>query len=307
MKRHHYIIIFLAGLLLCACENATETTGEQRVALRVTSSIRRPIVVTRAADSHWDDNDKIGLFATVYNTQTIFKDDAGTTCSNLCYTFDDVEYETYGTDYKIFSGKEIFMPNAPNAIDIYAYYPYKASTIPTGIDIDLTDQTKIVDLMTAEKPHLNKSNSDTRLLFEHKLVKLRFNLKAGSELLSDEISNAFANDHLSVKIDKQYKKGTYSLYTKIISTTGDPNDMEAMLSTTTEGYEKTYDLTVLPYDGGEDRTVSIIIGTTDHPTNTFTFTIDSDTKFESGHMYVYNVTVNATSIRVDKDEFAEQW
>jgi hypothetical protein len=296
----------MAVLLLCACDNATERPGEERVALRIFSSIKQPTVVTRAAESHWDDHDQIGLFATTYNTQTVFVDDAGTTCSNLLYTFDDGDnYETYGRDYRLFSGKEIFMPNAPNAIDIYAYYPYKAGTVPTGIDIDLTDQTKIVDLMTARKTYLNKSNSDTKLLFEHKLVKVRFNLKAGDELLSNEISQAYDNDHLSVKINKQYHKANYNLFTDAMAVNTE-GIIEAIEDpATTEGYEKSYQMTVLPYSGSEVRTVSIRVGTTDHPDNTFTFTIDEN--FVSGVKYVYSVIVDATSIRVKENEFAEQW
>lgn len=308
-KRHRHSIILMAALLCGACTNDAGQAGEERVPLRIVSSIRQPLVVTRAVNSAWEENDQIGLFATVYNTQTIFTDDGGTICRNIPYTFADGEdYETYGVDYKVFDGKEIFMPSAPSAIDLYAYYPYSESVNPTAIAIDLSDPSKIVDLMTATRSHLNKSNSNTKLLFEHELVKLQFNLKAGKELLSTEISSAFDKDKLSVKINKQYQGATYNLYTDIITPTGAKGDMTASLSaTTTEGYDKSFEMTVLPDAGGEDRTVSIIIGTTDHPTNTFAFTIDSASKFESGHKYVYNVTVNATSIQVNEKEFAEQW
>jgi len=300
-----------AALLLTACsqDDDDQASGESsRVALRIVSGIRIE-GYTRAVDSRWEDDDRIGLFATTNPTTTIFTDEIGTVCSNLPYLFSDTEYETStpSTTYRAFTGKEIYLPQT--GVDVYAYYPYTATKTdgltpvdPTALQIDLSDQSSQnrIDLMRADPvANLSRSNSVAQLLFRHELVKLQFNVKRGDDMLEGEITS-YPADKFKVTVSGN-TTAMYNVFTGVFSGAANPNTIEAVrMGSPATGFELSLEALVLPTDAALG-TVTITIGTT---TNTFNAT-DELTK---GNKYIYNITLTATSIEVDKDKFtSEQW
>lgn len=317
--RKRYFITILAVGLLTACSNDgdTPTQSDEQVPLRIESSIGLlGTGVTRASETHWDAADKIGVYVMVHNsTSEVFTDVTNTEGVNLPFTYadvdDDAHKETYpesGTTYRPFSGSVIYLPKT-GSVDVYGYYPYSAAaTNANAIPVSVSNQTSqaAIDFMTADRSagqvnDLTRSKSTAKLLFNHRLVKLVFNLKPGTDMLEGELTNA------TLTLDKQPVKATYNLITDGIDMTAGTSILTAVNSASAppDGYKKTLELIVLPNGTNNlaaDRTVTITFGST-----TNTFTIADTTSFAAGKKYTYNVTVNATSITVDKDKFTDQW
>ena len=307
------------GLLTsCSKDESEKGRNDERVPLNIVASIDLPIEIsTRAVETRWEDGDKIGVFVTVRNSQTIFEDN-GKKGENLPYTFDDgTNYETYGNTYRLFTpnADKIYLSSTP--VDVYGYYPYKAKKKdntteldPKFVEIDVSNQSsqKAIDFMRARTGNVSNSNISIALLFEHRLVKLVFNLKQGEGLLVDELRDATS---LSMEIDNQPITATYNIYTDAFITSPGYNIIAPVrTSSAPTGYVRTFEAIVLPNGANNPtsaRTVTITFfrNTKDQIVNTFT--IPTSTYFTSGYKYEYNVTVNATSLQVDPLKYTEQW
>ena len=298
MKKILYIWLVL--LVACSSDNNEQTPAGsgQRVPLEIVASIDvQAEAATRAAETAWEAGDKIGVFMVTDNLWNIYKDDDNTEGKNMPYTFNDgTNYETYGTTYRLFSpnSKKIYLSD--ENVDVYGYYPY-AATIQ-----------KALDLMRARTGNVNNERASIELLFQHRLSKLVFNLKQGEGMLEDELKDA---SYLGMVLKNQYTKATYNIYTDEFSSPAERQDIIPVRATSAPtGYVRSYEAIVLPNVAGNtaaDRTVSITFyrKTKDQITNTFK--IPGSTYFQPGYKYVFNVTVNATTITVDPTKFTEQW
>jgi len=318
-KRLFYILTCVVLLVACSKDDdgktSQATTGnDERVPLEIAANIGTQAEgTTRAAETHWDEGDQIGVYVQKKDG-TIFVDDASTAGENLLYTFGDgTNYETYGTTYRLFAAsKKIYLSSDP--VDVYGYYPYNASESldPTAIPINVSDQSDqtAIDFMRAKKGNVSNSNVSIELMFYHRLVKLVFNLKQGEGLLPDELADA---TYLGMTINNQPFNATYNAYTDAFTfTQGASNNtiIPVRAASATTGYVRTFEAIVLPNGANNlaaDRTVTITFYRKSDDTIVNTFKISGATTFVSGNKYTYNVTVNATSIEVDTTVFTEQW
>ena len=315
-KRLFYILTSMTLLVACNKddENQSTTGNDKRVSLEIAANIGMQAEgTTRAAETHWDEGDQIGVYVQKKDG-TIFVDDASTAGENLLYTFNDgTNYETNGSTYRLFApSKKIYISSDP--VDVYGYYPYNASASldPTAIPVSVEDQSsqERIDFMRAKKTNVNNGNVSIELLFYHRLVKLVFNLKQGEGLLPDELADA---TYLGVTISNQPYEATYNVYTDAFTfTQGHSNNIiyPVRAASATTGYVRTFEAIVLPNGPNNlqvDRTVTITFYRKSEDTIVNTFKISGATTFVSGNKYTYNVTVNATSIEVDPLKFAEQW
>ena len=322
MKRLIYILMSIGLLTACSSDDneKSTTTSNKRVALNIIAGIeRQPQGITRATETSWETDDNIGVYMTGYKTYSIFTDGDGTRAENLEYTFGDgTNYETWVANdhvYRLFSpsSKKIYLSST--TIDVFGYYPYKPSlTNPREYQIDLSsqDNQKALDFMTAKHENANNAAETIQLLFHHRLTKLVFNLRQGEGLLAGELKKSTISPFT---IDHQPTTATYNIYTSGLTipsgnydgSTITPKKMDAVAT----GYDLTYEAVILPNNDDNratNRTVTITFYTNEDDKITNTFTIDSDTHFEEGCKYVYNVTVNAMSITVDTEEtFTDQW
>lgn len=309
--------------LFTACnsdEDRTPADSDGRVPLRIAAGIDgTPLALTRAVETAWEANDQIGVFMTARNNaSTLYADADGTEGDNMKYTFDDgANYETYGNTYRLFTpnSKKIYLSSDP--VDVYGYYPYAATKRdgttaldPTAIEIDVSSQTsqKAIDLMRARTGNVNNEDAAIELLFQHRLVKLEFNLKQGEGLLPEELKDA---SYLGMTIGGQPVTATYNIYTDAFTIeAGNHTITPVRASSAPTGYVRTFEAIVLPNgvnNPAESRTVTITFYQKEKDIITNTFTISSGTYFNPGYKYVYNVTVNATSIQVSSDKYTEQW
>lgn len=315
-KRLFYILTSMTLLVACNKddENQSTTGNDKRVSLEIAANIGMQAEgTTRAAETHWDEGDQIGVYVQKKDG-TIFVDDASTAGENLLYTFNDgTNYETNGSTYRLFApSKKIYISSDP--VDVYGYYPYNASASldPTAIPVSVEDQSsqERIDFMRAKKANVSNGNVSIELLFYHRLVKLVFNLKQGEGLLPDELADA---TYLGVTISNQPYEATYNVYTDAFTfTQGHSNNIiyPVRAASATTGYVRTFEAIVLPNGPNNlqvDRTVTITFYRKSEDTIVNTFKIPTATNFVSGNKYTFNVTVNATSIDVDPLKFAEQW
>lgn len=315
-KRLFYILTSMTLLVACNKDDESQSTtgNDKRVSLEIAANIgMQAEETTRAAETHWDEGDQIGVYVQKKDG-TIFVDDASTAGENLLYTFNDgTNYETNGSTYRLFApSKKIYISSDP--VDVYGYYPYNASASldPTAIPISVEDQSsqERIDFMRARKNNVSNGNVSIELLFYHRLVKLVFNLKQGEGLLPDELADA---TYLGVTISNQPYEATYNVYTDAFTfTQGHSNNIiyPVRAASATTGYVRTFEAIVLPNGPNNlqvDRTVTITFYRKSEDTIVNTFKIPTATNFVSGNKYTFNVTVNATSIDVDPLKFAEQW
>lgn len=313
-------------MLLAACSSDSDpavTNDGRRVPLQVTGYIAyTPLGITRAHDTSWEADDKIGLYALPHdNTETPIEDG-----SNVCYlsgspgeTYDDGNYS-----YKPFTTTTPIILSSKDAIDVYSYYPYSAKKKdgttyldPKAIEIDVSTQNqKSIDLMTTGKveyttyegnTRINCDNPMCQLRFQHRLTKLVFNL---------DLSEMGTIGEIELTIGSQRTTATYDIYHSELSCTGDANKTVSAVETETDGYNKTFEAIVLPNNASSnpaiDRTVSIVV---DKRSYTFTIAasgVDSSNKvvtssFTSGNKYVYNVKVYPFTIEVNPQNYTEQW
>ena len=315
------ILIFLTiALLLAACSNDNDpaaTNEEGRIPLQVTGYISNfHLGVTRAADSHWEEGDEIGIYAVNSGDQpTNLQSDqhAPFKLRNGGTGETDNHNDTY--NFKVFfSNSPVYLPEDGSSIDVYGYYPYNATyTNPQDIPVDVSMQNpqKNIDLMTTGivsrttingDTRINKLNPSCQLLFHHRLTKLVFNLKPGEDFTNKDIEGA-----TSLTISNQRTEGTYNIYNNEFTYIGDADQKIFAVTAeyVAENYVKTFEAIVLPNattSPAVDRKVTIVVDG-----RSYTFTISSATSFDAGTKYTYNVTVYPFTVIVDPDKYTEQW
>lgn len=310
--------MMMAMGLVAGCssnQDEPETADNRKTELRIVAGIDMQAEAqarskTRAVETAWEENDKIGVYITGRNNTTIYEE-GGVTAANLEYTFDDgTNYETYGNTYRLFTPTtRIYLPSS--SVDLYGYYPYTSAEVePTAFPIDVSIQTsqKAIDFMRAKTGNVSNENTRVEMLFYHRLVKLVFNLKQGEGLLPDELKDATS---LTMKIGGQPVEATYNIYTDAFIIEPSSNDIiPVRASSAPTGYVRTFEAIVLPNGGNNPagpRTVTITFYRKKEDTIVNTFIIPEATYFTSGYKYTFNVTVNATSIQVDPLKYTEQW
>ena len=312
----HLLSILLGASLLAACssdEGVAPADADGRVPLRIVAGIEPQVEgATRAVETAWEAGDAIGVYMTIHNLTTPFTSD-NREAKNLQYTFDDgTNYETSGNTYRLFTPQSGKMYLTEQSVDVYGYYPYDdaADLDPTAIPVDVSVQTsqKAIDFMRARTGNVNNNNASIELMFHHRLTKLVFNLRQGEGLLEKELNDA---TYLGVTIDHQSVSATYNIYSDAIIVAPDNKVINTVRATAAPtGYVRTFEAIVLPNgpsNPATPRTVTITFYRKSDDTIVNTFTIGSGTYFNAGYKYVYNVTVNATSIQVDTQKYTEQW
>ncbi len=315
--RQRITILLTLVLTLTACSSDDERSQRERlVEMDVVASIDHRH--TRAAETAWEEGDKIGVYITNTGTQTINTET--TEGANLEYTFDDgTKYETNGNTYRLFSpsAKKFYLSST--LVDVYGYYPYSErrsngidAMVPTAVEVDVSDQSdqSAIDLMRACTPSINNNKASVELLFEHRMTKLVFNLKQSDAMLDDELDNA---TFLGVKLDNQPLAATYNIYQDVFLIPSNASVITAVeMEMPALGYDKSFEAIVFPnyttQNAPTDRTVTVTYNHGDDDVVINTFTIDSDVSFKSGYKYTFNVTFNATSVVVDADDkYTVQW
>lgn len=266
--------VMLAALMMAGCSNEVEeqVMDSRRVPLQINGDIN--MLMTRAADDHWDDNDAIGVY--MVNAENSIVGDV----SNYRYVVIDKDNGNFSPDGET---NTAYFPESGDAVNVVAYYP-QGNVVENKLSLDLANQNEQprIDLMSAKAEGASKSNPIINLGFKHRLTKLFFEIEG--DVNTDGIYAAIGNQYTDIQYD--------ILSDKLLVAEGSEKEEIVMKYWNLDNYRFT-EAIVLPNDennSAEDRKLTFKLNE-----KIFNATIGSDTKFEAGKKYTYKVKFETTS------------
>lgn len=266
--------VMLAALMLAGCSNEVDeqVMDSKRVPLQINGDIN--MLMTRAADDHWDEKDAIGVYMVSAENSIV----GGV--SNYRYVVIDKDNGNFSPDGE---ANTAYFPERDDVVNVVAYYP-QGNVVENKLSLDLANQDEQprIDLMSAKAEGASKSNPTINLGFKHRLTKLFF-----------EIVGDVNIDDISAAIDNQYTDIQYDILNdKLSIAEGDTKKGIVMKNWDLgNGYRFT-EAIVLPNEEGnaaEDRKLTFKLNE-----KIFNATISNSTTFEAGKKYTYKVKFETT-------------
>lgn len=265
--------VMLAALMMAGCSNEVEeqVMDSRRVPLQINGDIN--MLMTRAADGHWDDNDAIGVY--MVNADNSIVDEV----SNYRY---EVLDKVSGSFSPAGENNTAYFPENGDAVNVVAYYP-QGEVVDNKLSLDLANQGEQprIDLMSANAEGASKSNPTINLEFKHRLTKLFFEIEG--DVNTDGIYAAIGNQYTDIQYD--------ILNDKLLIADGSGKKDIVMKYWNLENYRFT-EAIVLPNDENNsavDRELTFQLNE-----KIFKATISNSTTFEAGKKYTYKVKFETT-------------
>lgn len=266
--------VMLAALMMAGCSNEVEeqVMDSRRVPLQINGDIN--MLMTRAADDHWDDNDAIGVYM-VNAENSIVRN-----VSNYRYTV--VTGGQNGTFIPADENNTAYFPEDGTAVNVVAYYP-QGNVVENKLSLDLANQGEQpkIDLMSAKAENASKSSPTVNLGFKHRLTKLFFEIEG--DVNTDGIYAAIGNQYTDIQYD--------ILSDKLLVAEGSEKEEIVMKYWNLDNYRFT-EAIVLPNDENNsavDRKLTFRLNE-----KIFNATISNTTTFEAGKKYTYKVKFETT-------------
>ena len=265
--------VMLAALMMAGCSNEVEeqVMDSRRVPLQINGDIN--MLMTRAADDHWDDNDAIGVYMVNAEKNSIVGG-----VSNYRYTV--VKGGQDCTFNPADENNTAYFPDDGTAVNVVAYYP-QGDVVENKLSLDLANQDNQpkIDLMSAKAENASKSSPTVNLRFKHRLTKLFF-----------KIEGDVNTDGINATISNQYTKIQYDILNdKLLIAEGSEKENIVMKY---EGTNRFVEAIVLPNgenNRAEDRQLTFQLNG-----KIFKATIGGDTEFKAGKKYIYKVKFDQT-------------
>lgn len=270
--------VMLAALMMAGCSNEVEeqVMDSRRVPLQINGDIN--MLMTRAADDHWDNDDAIGVYMVNGENNSIVGN-----VSNYRYTV--VTGGQNGTFIPADENNTAYFPEDGTAVNVVAYYP-QGDVVENKLSLDLANQDNQpkIDLMSAKAENASKSSPTVNLGFKHRLTKLFF-----------KIEGDVNTDGINATISNQYTKIQYDILNdKLLIADGSEKENIVMRYWNLDkGTNRFVEAIVLPNDENNsavDRQLTFQLNE-----KIFKATINNSTKFEAGKKYTYNVKFATTS------------
>lgn len=265
--------VMLAALMMAGCSNEVEeqVMDSRRVPLQINGDIN--MLMTRAADDHWDEKDAIGVYM-VTAENSIVGD-----VSNYRYVVIDKDNGNFSPDGET---NTAYFPESGDAVNVVAYYP-QGNVVENKLSLDLANQNEQprIDLMSAKAEGASKSNPIINLGFKHRLTKLFFEIEG--DVNTDGIYAAIGNQYTDIQYD--------ILSDKLLVAEGSEKEEIVMKYWNLDNYRFT-EAIVLPNDennSAEDRKLTFKLNE-----KIFNATISNSTTFEAGKKYTYKVKFETT-------------
>lgn len=265
--------VMLAALMMAGCSNEVEeqVMDSRRVPLQINGDIN--MLMTRAADGHWDENDAIGVY--MVNADNSIVDEV----SNYRY---EVLDKVSGSFSPAGENNTAYFPENGDAVNVVAYYP-QGEVVDNKLSLDLANQGEQprIDLMSANAEGASKSNPTINLEFKHRLTKLFF-------VIEGDVNT----DGIEATISDQYTKIQYDILNdKLLVAEGSEKEEIVMKYWNLDNYRFT-EAIVLPNDENNsvvDRKLTFRLNE-----KIFNATISNTTTFEAGKKYTYKVKFETT-------------
>ena len=267
MKKNKCFVM-LAALMMAGCSNEVEeqVMDSRRVPLQINGDIN--MLMTRAADDHWDANDAIGVY--MVNAKNGIVDNV----SNYRY----VTGEGNGSFSPDGAGNTAYFPEGGEAVNVVAYYP-QGNVVDNKLSLDLANQSEQprIDLMSAKAEGASKNDPTIKLEFKHRLTKLFF-----------EIEGNVNTDGIEATISNQYTKIQYDILNDKLSIADGDTKKEIAMKYWNSNNSRFTEAIVLPNDENNsavDRQLTFKLNG-----KTFSAKISDATTFVAGKKYTYKVT-----------------
>ena len=265
--------VMLAALMMAGCSNEVEeqVMDSRRVPLQINGDIN--MLMTRAADDHWDANDAIGVYMVSADNSIV----GGV--SNYRYVVIDKDNGNFSPDGET---NTAYFPESDDVVNVVAYYP-QGNVVENKLSLDLANQDEQprIDLMSAKAEGASKSNPTINLGFKHRLTKLFFEIEG--DVNTDGIYAAIGNQYTDIQYD--------ILNDELLIADGSEKKEIVMKYWNLDNYRFT-EAIVLPNEGNnsaEDRKLTFQLNE-----KIFDATISNSTKFEAGKKYTYKVKFETT-------------
>lgn len=265
--------VMLAALMLAGCSNEIDeqVMDSKRVPLQINGDIN--MLMTRAADDHWDDNDAIGVYMVTADNRIVGN------VSNYRYTV--VKGGQNGTFIPADENNTAYFPESVDAVNVVAYYP-QGEVVDNKLSLDLANQDNQpkIDLMSAKAENASKSSPTVNLGFKHRLTKLFF-----------KIEGDVNTDGINATISNQYTKIQYDILNDKLLI-ADENKQEIAMKYWNSNNSRFTEAIVLPNgenNRAEDRQLTFQLNG-----KIFKATIGGDTEFKAGKKYIYKVKFDQT-------------
>lgn len=267
--------VMLAALMLAGCSNEIDeqVMDSKRVPLQINGDIN--MLMTRAADDHWDKNDAIGVYM-VTAENSIVGD-----VSNYRYVVIDENNGNFSPDGET---NTAYFPESGDAVNVVAYYP-QGNVVENKLSLDLANQGEQprIDLMSANAEGASKSNPTINLEFKHRLTKLFFVIEG--DVNTDGIYATIGNQYTDIQYD--------ILNDKLLIAEGSEKENIVMKYWNLDkGTNRFVEAIVLPNDENNsavDRQLTFQLNE-----KIFNATISNTTTFEPGKKYTYTVKFEKT-------------
>lgn len=266
--------VMLAALMLAGCNNEVDeqVMDSKRVPLQINGDIN--MLMTRAADNHWDKDDAIGVY--MVNAENGIVGDV----SNYRYVVIDKDNGNFSPDGE---NNTAYFPE-DGTVNVVAYYPH-GDVVDDKLSLDLANQNEQpdIDLMSARAEGASKNNPAINLEFKHRLTKLFF-----------KIEGDVNTDGINATISNQYTKIQYDILNdKLLIADGSEKENIVMKYWNfDEGTNRFVEAIVLPNDENNsavDRQLTFQLNE-----KIFNATISNTTTFEPGKKYTYTVKFEKT-------------
>lgn len=265
--------VMLAALMMAGCSNEVEeqVMDSRRVPLQINGDIN--MLMTRAADDHWDDNDAIGVYMVNAEKNSIVGG-----VSNYRYTV--VKGGQDCTFNPADENNTAYFPDDGTAVNVVAYYP-QGDVVENKLSLDLANQDNQpkIDLMSAKAENASKSSPTVNLRFKHRLTKLFF-----------KIEGDVNTDGINATISNQYTKIQYDILNdKLLIAEGSEKENIVMKYWGTNRFVEAIVLPNGENNIAEDRQLTFQLNE-----KIFKATISNSTTFEAGKKYTYTVKFEQT-------------
>lgn len=264
--------VMLAALMMAGCSNEVEeqVMDSRRVPLQINGDIN--MLMTRAADDHWDDNDAIGVYMVNAENSIV----GGV--SNYRYTV--VKGGQDCTFNPADENNTAYFPDDGTAVNVVAYYP-QGDVVENKLSLDLANQDNQpkIDLMSAKAENASKSSPTVNLGFKHRLTKLFF-----------KIEGDVNTDGINATISNQYTKIQYDILNdKLLIAEGSEKENIVMKYWGTNRFVEAIVLPNEENNSAVDRQLTFQLNE-----KIFKATISNSTTFEAGKKYTYKVKFETT-------------
>ena len=282
-------------LLFAACESDNHLTDDSPIAARITSTIAQT-ADTRASETTWNDNDRIGVSATSTEGATAY--------TNIQYTATDTRGD-FAVVNAAGEDNDIYFQDK-KSVDFTAYYPYTGSngTRPgtdgiisktlTAADQALADLPRI-DYLWSRADGITSANPQVNFNFTHRMSRLKLNFVEGMGM-------AFPASGLTYTLSGLKLAGTFNTLngTAEADATATAAKLENIPASTTA--QNTLSTLILWPQEAATASLSVTVSGSNYSATLNLLDLPGVTPstqgLASGYSYTYNVKVHKTGIEI---------